>query len=69
MEADSVSDPPPHLCCLEGPKGFAERLMVPVTINGGPVQMEVDTGAKASLIGTTFLTGIFQISLSAQQDF
>jgi len=46
VEADSVSDPPPRrvdLFRLEGPKGFPERLMVPVTISGVPVEMEVDT--------------------------
>jgi hypothetical protein len=36
---------------LEDPTRFPKRLMVCVTINGVPLDMEVDTGAKASLIG------------------
>ena len=62
MEADSASDSPPHcidLYRLEGPKGFPERLMVPVTINGVPIEMEVDTGAKASLIGKNIFKRYF----------
>ena len=54
VEADSVPDSPTHcvnLYRLEGPKGFPAHLMVPVTINGVPIEMEVDTGAKVSLIG------------------
>ena len=54
VEADSVSDPPMHrtdLYRLEGPKVFPERLTVPVTISGVPIEMVVDTRAKASLIG------------------
>jgi len=62
VEADSLSDPPPHridLYRLEGPKGFPEHLMVPVTISGVPIEMEVDTGAKASLIGKNIFKQYF----------
>jgi len=62
VEADSVPDSPTHcidLYRLEGPKGFPARLMVPVTINGVPIEMEVDTGAKASLIGKNIFNRYF----------
>jgi hypothetical protein len=62
VEVDSVSDPPPHridLYRLEGPKGFPECLMVPVIISGVPIEMEVDTRAKASLIGKNIFKQYF----------
>jgi len=62
VEADSVPDSPTHcldLYHLEGPKGFPARLMVPVTINGVPIEMEVDTGVKASLIGKNIFNRYF----------
>jgi hypothetical protein len=54
MEVDSVSDASPFhvdFYRLGEPKRFPERLMVPFTINGVQFQMDVDTGAKASVIG------------------
>lgn len=53
MENPSSLDEQPcvDLYRVQGDKQFPEHLMVLVTINGIPIRMEVDTSAKASLIG------------------
>jgi hypothetical protein len=40
-------------------KSFPKRLMIGVTINGIQIDMEVDTGAKASLIGRNIFVKYF----------
>jgi hypothetical protein len=40
-------------------KSFLKRLMIGVTINGIPIDMEVDTGAKGSLIGRNIFEKYF----------
>jgi predicted NAD/FAD-binding protein len=40
-------------------KSIPKRLMIGVTINGIPIDMEVDTGAKASFIGRNIFEKYF----------